>query len=59
MNRRCFIFLFVLFKNIGELARTSMEYKSPMVYILPCALNELWRENRGSVKRLVRSLLSH
>ena len=59
MNRRCFIFLFVLFKNIGELTRTSMEYKSPTVYILPRALDELWRENRGSVNRLVRSLLSH
>ena len=40
VNRRCFIFLFVIFKNIGELARES---KIKNVYFLlppelpPCA----------------------
>ena len=44
----CFIFLFVLFKNIGERARTSVERelalavnKSPAVYVLSRALDGL------------------
>ena len=67
LHRRCFMFLFVLLVNIGvreseastRAKREKEKYpfalavnKSAAVYFLSRALDGLWRENRGSVKRL-------
>ena len=59
-NRRCFIFLFVLFENIGgrsenERGPTHLRWRSinPLrFFVLSPALYRPWRENRGSVNRL-------
>ena len=57
VHRCCFISLFVLFENIGELGARERKIaqaanKSPAVYILsPAALDGLWREKRGSMNR--------
>ena len=55
-----FIFLFVHFENIGEQSERAHYYplvlavnKSCAVYILSAALDGLWRENKGSVNRLI------
>ena len=60
VHRRCFIFLFVLFENIGERARkriknirlfSSSRTTTPFRWRSP-ALDGLWGENRGSSNRL-------
>ena len=52
VHRCCFIFLFVLFENIGERARKVN--KSPAVFVfLSRAFGGLWRKSRGSGNRQV------
>ena len=55
-----YYFFFVVFKNIGEphYPLALAVNKSPSVYILSPALDGLWRENKGSVKRLDQQCLS-
>ena len=54
VHRCCFIFLFVLFENIGECgARERSINPSQFLFFLSHASGGLWRKNRGSGNRQV------